>query len=83
MVSRDSQKGIYDRLALESLWRYHEYVKIVEDSGFFVEWQEDLTPHVELSYWWLLHSARECGQAELASDYEKTVAGIQSGDFGW
>ena len=83
MIGKDSQEGIYDRLHLEHLWRYHEYVRNVENSGFFIDWHEDLTEHLERSYRALRESALDCNQNELAIDYGKTLKGIRSGDFGW
>ena len=83
MISKDSQAGIYDRLQIDHLWRYHEYIKCVEESGFFIEWDEDLTHHCEVSYCHLERSAREYGQEQLADNYAKTIAGIQQGDFSW
>jgi hypothetical protein len=82
-ISEASRVGIYERLRLDALWQVTEYAHRITDAGYEVTWAEDLTPHCIKSYQYLAASALRHGEADLAADYEKTVAGCHKGDFGW
>jgi len=82
-ISHDSKTGIYQRLGVEALWSPDKYREMIEQAGYALSTAEDLTVHCEMTYQWLHQSALQLGEEQLAEAYEKTIAGIREGDFGW
>ena len=74
---------IYDRLLIDNIWHYDEYLGHVTKRGFDVDWHEDLTEHLVISYNKLAKSAADHSMFDLLTSFQHTLDGIKCGDFGW
>ena len=83
VIGAEAQEQIYDRLLIDNIWHYKDYLGHVTDAGFEVDWHEDLTEHLIVSYNKLSKSALLHGMSDLEISYQHILDGIKCGDFGW
>ncbi len=78
----DSVTHVYERLMFEPGWDPVRYAEILGRHGLYVDYEDDLTPHLLRSYEVLTKLASGVSP-ELARAFTGTCEAIERGDVGW
>ncbi len=88
-ISTAAQTYVYDRLIFDTPFSFHSYQEALKNTGFLVQYAEDISQHLRKSYTHLGIEARQKSEQtgdkfhELSNAYDHMIQAVCDGELGW